>query len=72
MKRLILNILLFILAVCLTGCVSITRHREEHVHSTPSPDHRRPVIIRPTHPPLHNAHRQMAMRPDPRERHPLN
>jgi len=71
MKRLILNILLFILAVCLTGCVSVTRHKEEHVHSAPSPDHRRHVIIHPTHPPRHNAHRQIAMRPEPRDRHPM-
>jgi hypothetical protein len=71
MKRLILNILLFMLAVCLTGCVSITRHKEEHVHSAPSPGHRQHIIIRPTRPHRHNAHRQMARRPDPGERHPL-
>jgi hypothetical protein len=72
MKRLILNILFFILAVCFTGCVSVTRHKEEHVHSTPSPGHRRPVIIRPAKPPGHNAHRQMAKRPEPGDRHPLH
>jgi len=71
MKRLILNILFFILAVCLTGCVSVTRHKEEHVHPTPFPGHRRPVIIRPTHPPHHNAHQHIARGPEPRDRHLL-
>jgi len=71
MKRFIVTILLVILAVCLTGCVSVTRHKEEHVHSAPFPGHRRPVIIRPTHPPRHNAHHQMARRPEPRDRHML-
>lgn len=71
MKRLILNILLFILAVCLTGCVSVTRHKEEHVHSAPFPGHRRPVIIRPANPPGHRTNHYMAKHPEPRDRHPM-
>jgi hypothetical protein len=71
MNRFILNILLIILTVCLTGCVSVTRHKEEHVHPAPLPGHRRPVIIRPANPPRHHAHQHIARRPDPKVRHPL-
>lgn len=72
MKRLILDILLVILAVCFTGCISVTRHKEEHVHSAPVPlpGHSRPVFIKPAESPPHGTHHYMARRPEPMFRHP--
>jgi hypothetical protein len=70
MKRLILTILLFLLAVCFTGCVSVTRHKEVQVHPAPLPSHRRPVVIRPAVPPGHRTHHDMARRPEPIFRQP--
>jgi hypothetical protein len=69
MKRLIVTILLFMLAVCLTGCVSVTRHERKIVRNAPVPERRRPVIIRPANPPRHDAHHRIARRPHPRDRH---
>ena len=69
MKRIIVTILFFLLAVSLTGCVSVTRHEHKLVRNAPLTEHRRPVIIRPTHPPRQDAHHRIARRPQPRDRH---
>jgi hypothetical protein len=72
MKRFIVTILFFVLAICFTGCVSVTRHKEEHVNSAPAPlpGHRRPAVVRPAKPPRHRAHHEMAKRPEHEFGHP--
>ncbi len=70
MKRFIVTILSFILAICFTGCVSVTRHKEEHVHHAPFPGRGRPVLIRPANPPRQRAHHYIAKRPEPMFRRP--
>jgi hypothetical protein len=70
MKRFIVTILFFVLALCFTGCVSVTRHKEEHVSQAPLPGHRRPAIVRQAKPPRHRDHHYIARRPEPMFRRP--